>query len=67
MKGELTPNAAQWVETEMPPVPFRRRRMPCATRFAEFRGSELRAKLDSAVAEGGSHTIGDASLRTGAV
>jgi Arc/MetJ-type ribon-helix-helix transcriptional regulator len=60
VKVELTPDIVQWVEAEVAagtfPTPEE------AVRFAvtEFRINALRAKLDAAIAEGGSHTTLDA-------
>ena len=59
MKVELTPDAAQWVETEIAAGTF-----PTpedAVRFAiqQAKLGALREKLDAAVAAGGSHTADD--------
>ena len=57
MKIELTPDAAQWVESEVAagifPTP------EDAVRFAirEAKTNALRAKLDAAVAEGGENSL----------
>ena len=59
MKVELTPDAAHWVEAEIAAGTFPT--AEDAVRFAvqQAKIAALRAKLDAAVAEGGSHSADD--------
>ena len=60
MKVELTPDIAQWVEAELAAGTFPTAEDAVRHAVSEFRTNALRAKLDAAVAEGGSHTTADA-------
>jgi Arc/MetJ-type ribon-helix-helix transcriptional regulator len=59
MKIELTPDAAQWVRTEIASGTFLT--AEDAVRFAinQVKATALRAKLDAAVAEGGENSADD--------
>ncbi|MGO9007674.1 MAG: type II toxin-antitoxin system ParD family antitoxin [Beijerinckiaceae bacterium] len=60
MKVELTPDAAQWVEAEIAAGTFATAEDAVRHAINELRANALRAALDAAVAEGGSHTTADA-------
>jgi Arc/MetJ-type ribon-helix-helix transcriptional regulator len=60
MKVELTPDAAQWVEAEIAAGTFPTPEDAVRHAIHELRVNALRATLDSAVAEGGRHTMADA-------
>ena len=60
MKVELTPDAAQWVEAEIAAGTFPTAEDAVRHAVSELRINALRAKLDAAVAEGGSHSTTDA-------
>ena len=60
LKVELTPDIAQWVEAEVAAGAFPTAEDAIRHAVSEFRTNALRAKLDAAVAEGGSHTTDDA-------
>ena len=60
MKVELTPDAAQWVEAEVGAGTFPTPEDAVRHAVSALRASALRATLDAAVAEGGSHTTADA-------
>lgn len=59
MKVELTPDAAQWVEAEIAAGTFPTPEDAVRHAVNELRVNGLRAKLDAAVAEGGSHSTQD--------
>ena len=59
MKVELTPDAAQWVEAEVAAGTFPTAEDAVRHAVSELRVNALRATLDAAVAEGGSHTTAD--------
>jgi len=59
VKVELTPDIAQWVEAEVAAGTFPTAEDAVRYAISEFRASTLRAALDAAVAEGGSHTTAD--------
>ncbi len=59
MKVELTPDAAQWVEAEVAAGTFPTAEDAVRHAITEFRVNALRAALDAAVAEGGSHSTAD--------
>lgn len=59
MKVELTPDAAQWVEAEIAAGTFPTPEDAIRHAVSELRSNALRARLDAAVAEGGSHTSED--------
>ncbi len=60
MKVELTPDIAHWVEAEVAAGTFLTPDDVVRRAVIELRASALRATLDAAVAEGGSHTTADA-------
>ena len=59
MKVELTPDAAQWVEAEIAAGTFPTPEDAVRHAVSQLRVNALRATLDAAVAEGGSHTTAD--------
>lgn len=59
MKVELTPDAAQWVEAEIAAGTFPTPEDAIRHAVSQLRANVLRARLDAAVAEGGSHTTQD--------
>lgn len=59
VKVELTPDAAQWVEAELAAGRFPTAEDAVRHAINELRVNTLRATLDAAVAEGGSHTTAD--------
>jgi hypothetical protein len=59
VKVELTPDAAQWVEAELAAGTFRTPEDAIRHAVSFLRANDLRAALDAAVAEGGSHTSED--------
>jgi Arc/MetJ-type ribon-helix-helix transcriptional regulator len=56
MKVELTPDAAQWVETELAAGRFATAEDAVRYAINWAKRAELREALDSAEAEGGAHT-----------
>jgi Arc/MetJ-type ribon-helix-helix transcriptional regulator len=60
MKVELTPDVAQWIEAEVAAGTFPTPEDAVRQAVSELRANALRATLDAAVAEGGSHTTADA-------
>lgn len=56
---ELTPDAAQWIEAEVAAGTFPTAEDAVRHAVSELRVNALRATLDAAVAEGGSHTTAD--------
>ena len=60
MKVQLTPDAAQWVEAEVAAGTFPTPEDAVRHAVNELRVNALRATLDAAVAEGGSHTTTEA-------
>jgi Arc/MetJ-type ribon-helix-helix transcriptional regulator len=60
VKVELTPDVAQWVEAEVAAGAFPTVEDAVRHAVREFRTNALRATLDAAVAEAGSHTTDDA-------
>jgi Arc/MetJ-type ribon-helix-helix transcriptional regulator len=60
VKVELTPDAAQWVEAEVASGTFATAEDAVRHAISALRVNALRATLDAAVAEGGSHTTADA-------
>jgi hypothetical protein len=56
VKVQLTPDAAQWVEAEVAAGTFPTPEDAVRHAVNELRVNALRATLDAAVAEGGSHT-----------
>jgi Arc/MetJ-type ribon-helix-helix transcriptional regulator len=59
VKVELTPDAAQWVEAEIAAGTFPTPEDAIRYAVSVLRANVLRATLDAAVAEGGSHTSED--------
>jgi Arc/MetJ-type ribon-helix-helix transcriptional regulator len=59
MKVELTLDAAQWVEAEIAAGTFPTAEDAVREAIDTMRANSLRATLDAAVAEGGSHTTAD--------
>ena len=59
MKVELAADIAEWVEAEVAAGSFPTPEDAVRQAVTEFRINALRAKLDAAVAEGGSHTGAD--------
>jgi len=59
VKVELTPDAAQWIEAEIAAGTFPTPEDAVRHAISELRVNALRATLDAAVAEGGSHTTAD--------
>ena len=59
MKIELHHDIAQWVEAEVASGAFPTPEEVVRHAITELRANELRATLDAAVAEGGSHTTSD--------
>ena len=56
MKIELTPDVADWVEAEVAAGRFLSAEEAVNGAIRQWRAWELRAKLDAAITEGGSHT-----------
>jgi len=59
VKVQLTPDAAQWVEAEIAAGTFPTAEDAVRYAVSELRVNALRATLDAAVAEGGSHTTAE--------
>jgi Arc/MetJ-type ribon-helix-helix transcriptional regulator len=59
VKVQLTPDAAQWVEAEIAAGTFPTAEDAVRYAVSELRVNALRATLDAAVAEGGSHTTSE--------
>ena len=59
MKVQLTPDAAQWVEAEIAAGTFPTAEDAMRHAVNELRANALRAALDAAVVEGGSHTTAE--------
>jgi hypothetical protein len=59
MKVELTPDAAQWVQTEVAAQRFPTAEDAVRYAINQVKRAELRAMLDASEAEGGAHSSAD--------